>query len=107
MPDFGDKLINSSFLSAVTSCKLWLPNTHNMVFKECLNPPSSEKLREMAIEQLQARIDKPGASKLISEMRRKTIQEMEKRCPRKNFLIKLIYQLKPDHEIFELDYEPP
>ena len=44
---------------------------------------------------------------MLVEIVKKTIQEMEKRCPRKNFLIKLIYQLKPDHEIFEVDYEPP
>lgn len=44
---------------------------------------------------------------MMVENVKRTIQEMEKRCPRKNFLIKLIYQLKPDHEIFDLEYEPP
>ena len=37
----------------------------------------------------------------------KTAEEIEKRLPRKNFMINLICQLNPNHKIFSRDYKPP
>lgn len=77
-----------------------------MTFKRCFNPPNALELRTFAIEELIKKGKVHDGGKKLSQFE-KTASEMEKRLPRKNFMIDLICQLNPNHQIFRRDYAPP
>ena len=77
-----------------------------MTFKRCLNPPNALELRAFAFEELNKKARQLDGGRKFSQFQ-KLAEEMEKRLPRKNFMIDLICQLNPKHEIFKKDYKPP
>jgi len=77
-----------------------------MTFKHCVNTPNALELRKFAIEELIKKGKELEGGKKLKKFQR-TADAIEKRLPRKNFMINLICQLNPNHKIFTRDYKPP
>ena len=73
----------------------------------CLDPPSKEICAEYVIEALKqnAYINRTDAEKKKAYL--KTMRRVKKLPPNKNWLLTVLFNLNPDHEVFSKTYRKP
>lgn len=103
LPKPKDKLVNSQFLTGVANGKIYVPKAPKMYFQDSFNPPSVDQLVIYVLDALNS-FNREGIS---TESILSLAKLIEETTPQKKFLIRLLSQLNPHHEIFNLDYTPP